>query len=104
MRGPYERFAWGLSNLDVLDQEAGVHADVQPEPLYVRVERQTTHPLPDQNAWVFLIHPENIPVAELTAEQRGKLADALESMTGEQAAYKGLATSRRSVVERLRGS
>jgi hypothetical protein len=103
-KGPYERFAWGLTNFDVLDQEAGVHASVQPEPLYVRVERQTMHPLPECGAWLFLIHPANTPVAELTREQRLRLADALDSMTPEQAAYKGLAETREAVAARLRES
>lgn len=101
-KGPYERFAWGVTNLDVLDQEAGVHADVEPEPLYVRVERQTMHPLPVCDAWLFLIHPANTPVSQLTAAQRQALAQALESMTPEQAAYKGLATTRAAVIQRLR--
>lgn len=101
-KGPYERFAWGLTNFDVLDQEAGVHADVEPEPLFVRVERQTMHPLPECAAWLFLIHPANTPVEDLTREQRLRLADALDSMTPEQAAYKGLATTRAAVTARLR--
>lgn len=102
IKGPYERFAWGLTNFDMLDQEAGVHADVQPEPLFVRVERQTIHPLRECAAWLFLIHPANTPVEELTPEQRLRLADALDSMTPEQAAYKGLATTRGAVIARLR--
>ncbi|MCL4796668.1 MAG: DUF3445 domain-containing protein [Bryobacteraceae bacterium] len=101
-KGPYERFAWGVTNLDVLDQEAGVHAGVEPEPLYVRVERQSMHPLPGCDAWLFLIHPANTPVWQLTAAQRQALAAALESMTAEQAAYKGLATTRAAVIGKLR--
>lgn len=101
-KGPYERYAWGLTNFDVLDQEAGVHADVEPAPLYVRVERQTIHSLPECSAWLFLIHPANTPVEELTREQRLRLADALDSMTPEQAAYKGLASTRAAVTARLR--
>lgn len=101
-RGPYERYAWGVTNFDVLDQRADVHAEVQPQPLYVRVERQTLHPLPECSAWLFLIHPSNTPVEALTHEQRVKLADAIESMTEEQALYKGLATTQQAVVERLR--
>jgi hypothetical protein len=103
-KGPYERFAWGVTNHDVLDQEAGVHADVTPSPLFVRVERQTLHPLPACGAWLFLIHPENTPVAALTAAQRAALASALESMTPEQAAYKGLASTRAAVVAGLRSA
>jgi len=100
-KGPYERFAWGLTNADVLDQEAGVHADVLPEPLFVRVERQTMHPLPEADAWLFLIHPANTPVVELSVEQRRLLAQALESMTPDQARYKGLATTRGAVIREL---
>lgn len=100
-KGPYERFAWGLTNFDVLDQEAGVHADVQPQPLFVRVERQTTHPLPECDAWIFLIHPENVSVERLSREQRHLLARAVESMSDEQAAYKGLCGTRQAVIAAL---
>lgn len=103
-RGPYERYAWGLTNFDVLDQQAGAHAGVEPEPLFIRVERQTIHPLPECAAWLFLIHPANTPVEELTREQRHRLAQALDSMTPEQAAYKGLAATRAAIAARLRAS
>lgn len=101
-KGPYERYAWGLTNADVLDQEAGVHAEVAPEPLWVRVERQTMHPLGACGGWLFLIHPVNTRVEELSGGQREALARAVESMTEEQAAYKGLAGTRGAVVARLR--
>jgi hypothetical protein len=100
-KGPYERYAWGLTNADVLDQPAGAHPEVQPAPLWVRVERQTLHPLPGCDAWLFLIHPTNTPVHQLTAPQRAQLASALESMTPEQATYKGLATTRDAVCAAL---
>jgi hypothetical protein len=51
---------------------------------------------------LFLIHPVNTPVEELSGGQRAALARALESMTEEQAGYKGLAGTRGAVVERLR--
>lgn len=101
MKGPYERFAWGLTNVDVLDQEAGIHAGVLPEPLFVRVERQTTHPLPECEAWMFLIHPENVSVKKLSQDQRRKLALAVRSMSEEQAAYKGLKETRGAIVKAL---
>jgi hypothetical protein len=103
-KGPYERYAWGVTNYDVLDQEAGVHADVAPEPLFVRIERQTTHPLLGCDAWLFTIHPVNIPVGGLTEAQRGGLARAIESMTEAQAAYKGLTRTRAAVVAAIRSS
>jgi hypothetical protein len=101
-KGPFERFAWGLTNEDVLDQEAGVHAEVQPSPLWVRVERQTIHPLPECGAWLFLIHPSNTAVERLTDWQRERLAEALESMTDEQAQYKGVARTRKKICQALR--
>lgn len=101
-KGPFERYAWGLTNADVLDQEAGVHADVAPAPLWVRVERQTIHPLGECGAWLFLIHPSNTPVESLSPEQRERLAAAIESMTEEQARYKGLARMREAVCRKLR--
>ena len=105
-KGPYERFAWGLTNEDRLDQTAPVHADVlpPPAPLFVRVERQTIHPLPGCGAWLFTIHPANTPVEELRPEQRAALAAALTSMTPEQAVYKGLGTTRAEVTAALLAS
>jgi hypothetical protein len=101
-KGPYERYAWGMTNFDLLDQEAGAHADVAPDPLFVRIERQTTHPLAGCDAWLFTIHPRNVPAAALTGGQREGLARAIESMTEEQAEYKGLARTRRAVAAGLR--
>lgn len=101
-KGPYERYAWGLTNKDVLDQYAPAHAEVQPEPLFVRVERQTTHPLPGCGAWLFTIRPSNTPAEQMSEKQRESLARALESMTPEQAAYKGVLGTRQAIAERLR--
>lgn len=101
-KGPYVRLAWGLTNDDVLDQYAPVHAEVQPEPLFIRVERQTTHPLPGCNAWLFTIRPSNTPSERLTQGQREALARALESMTPAQAAYKGVLGTREAIAARLR--
>lgn len=103
-RGPYERYAWGLTNVDVLDQQAGVHAEVQPHPLYVRIERQTIHPLPHCGAWLFLIHPSNTRADTLSHAQKLQLAAALESMTPAQAVYKGIAATRRSIIDALRSN
>ncbi|MBE0657410.1 MAG: DUF3445 domain-containing protein [Bryobacteraceae bacterium] len=101
-KGPYERFAWGLTNEDVLDQHAPAHAEVQPEPLFIRVERQTTHPLAGCGAWLFTIRPSNTPAERLTQGQREALARALESMTPAQAAYKGVLRTREAIAARLR--
>lgn len=97
-KGPYERFAWGLTNTDRLDQTAPSHVDVEPAPLYIRVERQTIHPLRECSAWLFLIHPANTPIEGLTGYQRQKLAEAIQSMTQEQAVYKGLGETRTAVI------
>ncbi|MBA3975879.1 MAG: hypothetical protein C0504_16865 [Candidatus Solibacter sp.] len=102
-KGPYERYAWGLTNEDRLDQYAPVHAEVQPEPLFIRVERQTMHPLPGCGAWLFTIRPSNTPAERLTQGQREALARALESMTPAQAAYKGVEGTRQAVAVKLRG-
>ena len=101
-KGPYERFAWGLTNEDVLDQHAPAHAEVQPEPLFIRVERQTTHPLAGCGAWLFTIRPSNTPADRLTQDQREALARALESMTAAQAAYKGVSRTGEAIAARLR--
>jgi hypothetical protein len=68
----------------------------------LRVERQTTVPLPEHAAALFLIRVYLTPFSDLTPEQRATLARALEAMPPHVAAYKGLADALPVVLGVLR--
>lgn len=93
-RGPYVRFVWTISADDVLDHhpDEGERAPwtESTERGFLRVERQTTVPLPGANACVFLIRTFLYDFAELAPEKREILAQALNRMPPEIQAYKSL--------------
>ena len=104
-RGPYVRFVWTVSADDFLDHhpEEGRRAPWRADgPGFLRVERQTTIPLPGLGAAIFLIRVHLYPFAELSAEERATLARALTAMPPHVAAYKGLADVTPVVLEVLR--
>ena len=104
-RGPYVRFVWTVSADDFLDHhpEEGRRAPWRVDgPGFLRVERQTTIPLPGLDAAIFLIRVYVYPFAELTADERATLARALVAMPPHVAAYKGLADVTPVVLEVLR--
>jgi len=94
-RGPYVRFVWTVSADDVLDHHP-VHgrrrafADDVTEG-FLRIERQTTVPLPDVGGSLFLIRTFLRPFRSLDDDERATLDEALAVMPEEIAAYKGLA-------------
>lgn len=96
-RGPYVRFVWTVSADDVLDH----HPDEGERLLwsegtergFLRVERQTTVPLPAASACVFLIRTFLYGFDELAPGQREILAQALEQMPAEIQRYKSLNTA-----------
>ena len=93
-RGPYVRFVWTISADDALDHhpDEGTRAPWTPATArgFLRVERQTTVPLPAAQACVFLIRTFLYDFDELAAEKREILAQALERMPAEIQAYKSL--------------
>ena len=104
-RGPYVRFVWTVSADDFLDHhpEEGRRSPWRADgPGFLRVERQTTIPLPGLDAAIFLIRVLLYPFGELTADQRATLARALVAMPPHVAAYKGLAEVTPVVLEVLR--
>ena len=104
-RGPYVRFVWTVSADDFLDHhpEEGRRAPWRADgPGFLRVERQTTIPLPGLGAAIFLIRVHLYPFAELTGDERATLARALVAMPPRVAAYKGLADVTPVVLEVLR--
>ncbi|GGJ62967.1 hypothetical protein GCM10008939_03560 [Deinococcus aquiradiocola] len=101
-RGPFVRFVWGVTPSGRLDH----HPDLPPEcsgpdgnegvpadlgGVFLRVERQTLHPVPEGSGALFTIRTYLTPLRDaLTAERAAALAAALGGMTPEQRQYKGL--------------
>ena len=114
-KGPFVRFAWGLSTDRRLnhhpqpppgvDAEAwhGRRFDEDCPTLYMRVERQVLWPFNELNASLFAIRPYFYDCAELDRHQRSLLADALEGMSPATLEYKGLAAGRAAMCAWLRG-
>jgi len=102
-RGPINRFVWSLAP----DGALGRHPRrtpppvvVPPERLWYRVERQTTLPVPEANAFAFLIRVFAAPLAQVVAdpERRAAVAAAVASMDAELLAYKGLVGRREALL------
>lgn len=91
-KGPYLQYVWGLDRCGRLDNDPTVSYPPEPLRWHLRVERQTSVPLPALQRALFTIRPYLVPVDELDPEQRTTLADALQSMTPAALAYKGVPT------------
>lgn len=99
-RGPFVRFAWGLSMADRLDHHPNAPADADrhsatrfdPDHAFLRVERQTLTGFPAAGGALFTIRPYTYPLRQAvqTPQQAAALSAALRSMTPEQVEYKGL--------------
>lgn len=105
-RGPYVRFVWTISADDELDHhpEQGRRAAWLPSTPrgFLRVERQTTVPLANGAASLFLIRTFLYGFDELSGEQRAILAGALRLMPQEIVHYKGLTQAIPRALELLR--
>jgi dimethylamine monooxygenase subunit A len=93
-RGPYVRFVWTITADAALDHhpDEGHRApwtDDTPRG-FLRVERQTTVPLANGAASLFLIRTYLYEFTELTSAERATLAGALTRMPEEIARYKQL--------------
>lgn len=101
------RFAWGIQFHDELDK----HPDLASEQLrleslaraQVRVERQTIWGLPTVRAALFTIRTYLYVCDLLSAELKQSLARAVESMSPQSRAYKGIERWADALVARLRG-
>ncbi len=95
---PVWRLNWSVVDDGALFQPGGhgrVDAPVvQPEDLFVRVERQTLRRLPATGAILFTIRTylRLLPQAVVHAADRQRLADALAAMPDDVRAYKSLTT------------
>jgi hypothetical protein len=113
-KGPFVRFAWGLSTDQRLNHHpqppSGVDAEAwygrnfnaDRPALYMRVERQVLWPFRQQDASFFAIRPYFYDCAQLDRHQRNQLADALEGMSSATLEYKGLGEGQSAMCHWLR--
>lgn len=116
-KGPYVRFAWGIATDTRLNhhpepppgidasQWRGRRFDPARPRLYVRVERQVMHGLPEHAGALFTIRVSFVDVAELRHDpvKRAKLVGALRSMSPETLRYKGLHRDHEAILAWLSG-
>jgi dimethylamine monooxygenase subunit A len=107
-RGPYVRFVWTISADDELDHhpEQGKRRPWTNDTMqgFLRVERQTTIPLPVVRGSIFLIRTYLYRFDELTRDRRDVLAQALAQMPLAVAKYKGLEGALLRAQQLLRAS
>jgi hypothetical protein len=111
-KGPFVRFAWGLSTDDRLNHHprAGVNSPDRYSPvqrfdphapsLFMRVERQTLWPFPEQRASLFTIRTYLTDCREFRrdSEYNSQLIACINSMTEEQLQYKRLLRDKDSIL------
>ena len=95
-KGPLRQAVWGLNPDGRLDRDpsapdVGTAAPPEdPARWWLRVERQTSVPLPELDRGLFTIRPFLLPLTSLTQAQRTSIGDAVASMSPEALAYKGI--------------
>jgi dimethylamine monooxygenase subunit A len=102
----YIRFAWGIATDKELNHHPGNPRGRQfdrknPRAL-LRIERQTIWGFPDVEACLFTIRTYFEDLAKIDPDKRAKVISAIESMSPESLAYKGLAESRDDLLAWLR--
>lgn len=114
-KGPYVRFAWGLTPQAELNQHprpclSSTNAstrkgrfDPQQPSLFLRVERQILWPFPEQQAALFTIRTYLTDCHQIrdNKERKELLVSALKSMTKEQLKYKCLNKNRKPIIQWL---
>ncbi len=114
-KGPFLRFAWGLTPEAELNQhprpcltstnkkDKKRQFDPHHPSLFLRVERQILWPFPEQHASLLTIHTYLTDCHQIrdNREQNEKLVSALNSMTKEQLVYKCLNKNRKPIVKWL---
>lgn len=115
-KGPFVRFAWGLSTDKYLnhhpqvprgmtDQDwAGRKFDPSQPVLFMRTERQTIQGFKSQRLVLFTIRTYFYDVSTLKRQQRQLLLEAIDSMSDATVHYKGIATSKNDICHWLRSS
>ncbi|MDP3714142.1 MAG: DUF3445 domain-containing protein [Mycobacteriales bacterium] len=105
-KGPFVQHVWGLDPSGRLDRDPTA-SDAEPASCpppaqwWLRVERQTTLPLPTLERALFVISPYLVPLTSLPPEQRGTLRDSVASMSPEALRYKGIEVVRDDLVDWL---
>ena len=95
-KGPLRQHVWGLDPDGRLDRDPSApdaptgQVPADPGAWFLRVERQTSVPLPHLGRALFTIRPHLTPLPDLTPPQREVLADAVASMGAGARAYKGI--------------
>ncbi len=101
-KGPFFRFAWGISTDKRLNHHPIAPPDKDPvdwagrkiEPgndaIYLRVERQTITGIPSCNAFLFTIRTYFYDILELDPDEKKALYLAVKSMSAASLEYKGL--------------
>lgn len=107
-KGPYAQHVWGLDPDGRLDRDpsapdAAGHGCPPPDRWWLRVERQTSLPLPTLGRTLFLIRPFLVPLPSLDGPQRRAVHDAVASMSPAALAYKGLTDVREDLLAWLAG-
>jgi len=95
-KGPLRQHVWGLDPDGRLDRDPSAadaptgEGPTDPALWWLRVERQTSVPLPALDRALFTIRPHLVPLTELTRAQCATLAAAVASMGPAARAYKGI--------------
>lgn len=89
---PFVRFAWGIATDTRLNHhpEAPPGRDANATEFFIRTERQNLVGLKQVDAFVFTIRTYFYKVADLDFDEKKKLAAAVNSMSPETLAYKGM--------------
>ena len=101
-KGPFVRFVWTVANDSRLDHhpQKGRTPWEKDQPLWLRVERQTTVPFEGLGA-LFLIRTYLYPFKDLSVDQHKILALAIQKMSPEIAKYKGLWAGKEVILDAL---
>ncbi len=103
-RGPYVRFVWTVcpdAQLDHHPDRARPSWPVVDGRGYLRVERQSLFPFPEQDASLFLIRTYLYEFTQLTPSERSTLRGALTQLPREMLRYKGLETQLPHILQAL---
>lgn len=112
-KGPFVRFVWGVESDDRLNHHPEPPPGEDPAlwngrrfaetgRFWVRTERQTTWGLPEVDAALFFIHVGFVADVDLSPDERERLRSAVESMSPEARAYKGLDAEFGALMELLK--
>lgn len=107
-KGPFVRYVWSLAADAAPSHHPRRHPGAplggrDPATWWLRVERQTTLPLPRLSASAFFIRVLHEPLALAVArpERRARMASAVRSMDAELLSYKGLGGSADALLDWL---